>query len=1576
MASPGETVSAQAGAAADAGGRGGPGRGRRAAVAAAQGLGLALVFGLASAGGALLHLGLPLPRRFAAARVNAILEGTFRGKVRVDRVGALGVSWIEGVDAEVFDPEGQRVLDLHGVSARLGTLTLLRSLIGGDRLVVHLPELHVDWAHVLLEENAAGELGLVRAFESRAPATGQPPSAAGPEISIAEIHVNHTWAHGHTAAVPVIDVDLDDLSGAFTSTPESTAIDIHRLSLRGRGLPGMNPEGSLSASLSLPAQEESGRRASARYEGQVGEIPVIGTGALTGKQIDVVVDVLETMPGAIAALAPGRIQLGAPVSAHAEVHGELPVLTPELRARIGDGELHAGGAVTLPVGPRTELLGLVKASVKDLDVSLLQQGSPATRLTAELSAAVVSRPGGKVAGSFELVHEPGEVGGQVVPAAQIEGRLTERSVRGEGLISEPGAFTRVAFALAPEGGQGSEYRLDFNAETTIPSLGAIRRVGPIGRGRARVRVRGQVNLATKEVAATATGEVSGLDVSGVRLARGWLTGAVRGPAFAPRFVAGVEGAEMSAGGFRFSSVRASAAGSPRALDLSARWLGEGESPHVAARGHLETGTELAVSDALVRVEREDVATTATIRRVRVAGRAVEVTGLTLHDLGKPVVAAARIAPAGVTFSAQAPDVEMARVVKLLGRDEDVRGHLAFDVDAATRGTGVTGHVDVRVRDLAMQHLEGANVHVWTAMERNHLRAEVAATLGEAGRIDLSTPEVALGGPALLASSWRTATGTLMLDGVLDLEKALGWLPPDGRPVAAASGTVRLRGRASRSSPAADPGVELEASTSGLALTGKVAVSSPAGVGTTTPAPLPWRTTGLDGTLALRLLERSGETQVSASLHGRSGVLATMAARARLPLSAIAKSPEQALALVKDTPLLAKLEVPRRSLDRLPAVLGKVPVKGEVEVLARLGGTLRAPRLSLTARGTKLLARDAAACVMPLEIGAGVAYDGENARARLTASSQGREVLSAGATAKVSAARVVAGEDVAWEASGKLTLASFPLDTVGAFLRQPIGGTASGAVAVVDLHRAAALSANLDLHQLELDQTVFPSGEVHVELKDGALAARVRLDQADGHAEVSARGAMSWGAALRPSADLAKPLDIEVRAKSFRANAAMPFVTGIVSELDGRIDADAKVHVERGGKIGEMTGAMEIRDGVLEIPQIGERFHQLRGRIVMRPWGTLRFEDFHARAPTGSFSLSADAVLKGFAFRGGSARVHIPPGESIPITFEGVPLGRAHGDIEARARMSSDGRRLDVHIDIPVLRAELPQSTGHAVQPLEPDPTIRIGHVTGARFTPIALLPPREPRPPRALDIHVTVKLGSDVEIRRDTTLQVVLHGEPQLELDGETRVSGEIRLDRGKLELQGRQFIIDHGVLGLGGRDPPDPLIFATAYWDAPDGTRVFADFSGRVSSGSLTLRSEPPLGQDEILALVLFGSRDGTFGAERPSDGQSAAGAKAAGIVGGLLTQGLNKALSGITGAEITTRVDTSEASNPRPEVAIQLSRSISARLSYMPNAPGENPERTRLTLDWRFLRNWSLVAEVGEKGSTTVDVVWRLRY
>ena len=1553
----------------------GPGRARRAIFAVAKSVGVGVVFAAAAVGGVALHLNLAAPRRFLSTRVNGILESTFKGKVVIQRIGSLHLTRLDDVDAKVFDPEGHLVIDVHGLHARFGTVSLLRSLVSGETLTIHIPEISIDGAEVVFEDSATGELGLARAFESSTPSTGAP--SRGTEVTIDAIQIRQVWAHGHLAAVPMIDADLKDLAGSFVSTPKTTGIDVLHLFVRGRGLPGMNPEGEVVGSAEFPTDAKEGNRITGKYDGLLGAVPVRAEGSMLGKIVNGTVDIAETSPAAIAALSPGQIHLGAPLSAHAEVHGELPVLKPELRAKIGAGEITGSGTVTLPDETGVDLTASALLNVKDLDASLLDTRAPPSRLTAQVEASILSRPGGKITGTYRIENQVGEVAGQVVPALSARGDFTPRTVSGTAEIAEIGAPTTVRFTLAPRAGGASPNHLDFKANSTIANLNGVPRLGPIARGGASVAVEGGLDLDTMRITARATGDVRGLGTSGVDLSRGSLVASIEGPVAAPHFIAAVQGSGLRAGGYAFPSVSVNASGTPAQIDVKTRLVGDDKAPSITASARVFTAVGVVVRGADVTIEHGGVTSTATVAVVRVSGGTVDIGGVKVEGLGDPILASAQISGGTIAVKAKSPDIDLERVAKLLGREEDLHGHLSLDVDAVSSRRGLDGRVSADVSDLSSGGIKGGTVHLAISGKGLALQGDVDLALGDAGKLSLSATDLKLGGPLTTPASWKDATGSVALTGTLDLAKLFAQIPEDSRPLFEASGQVTIQGKASRPTVAAAPALELEASTAGLTLIGKQEITKNWD-GSEVLGKAPWRSEGTDGTFGIKLAGSSGLTEIAVKLHDKRGPLASLAASATLPLAAILRAPASFVALTQDTPIDARIVVPRRSLDALPPALGDLPLRGEVALDAEIKGTSRAPTVVLTVQGTNLRSRTAAACVPVVTVDARVALDSDKADVKVTVSRDRREVMITDAAVKMNLVEALSGAPLAWEASANVALAGFPLDTVSAFVEQPIAGELSGKIAIKDLHRAASLDADLDLRALSLDHALFPTGKIVVAMRDGSLTASVRLDQKDGYAETTAKGAMKWGAEIAPALDLARPIDVAIRAKNFRADAAMPFVRGTFTELDGRIDTDSKLHMEPGGKSGSLDGAIVIREGVFELPQVGERFHALQGRVIMKPWGTLRFEDFSAEGTTGKVTLSAEAVLKGLALETASAKVRIAQAESLPLVFEGVSLGKAYGSVDATLKMADDGKMLDVKVDVPSFHLELPESSGHSVQSLDPEKTVRIGVPVKHEFVALALVAPEKPRAPSDLVIRTAVKLGSDVQIRRDTTVDIHVQGEPQIEVGQQTRVTGQIRLGRGKLEIQGKQFIVDRGVVSFVGPDPADPQVVATAYWDAPGSIRVYVDFSGHVSSGKLSLRSEPGLTQDEILALILFGSPDGSFGAAPKSGQASSAGVKAAGFAGGVVTQGLNKAISDLTSADITTRVDTSEADNPRPELAVQISKKVSARLGYKLGvpAPGDNPDRTELTLDWRFVRNWSIQAVVGDQGSTALDVVWRLRY
>jgi translocation and assembly module TamB len=321
--------------------------------------------------------------------------------------------------------------------------------------------------------------------------------------------------------------------------------------------------------------------------------------------------------------------------------------------------------------------------------------------------------------------------------------------------------------------------------------------------------------------------------------------------------------------------------------------------------------------------------------------------------------------------------------------------------------------------------------------------------------------------------------------------------------------------------------------------------------------------------------------------------------------------------------------------------------------------------------------------------------------------------------------------------------------------------------------------------------------------------------------------------------------------------------------------------------------------------------------------------------------------------------------------------------------ASDG--LDVKVDVPTMRVQLPLASSHSVQALGSLTDVRVGIARGGgSFAPVVLdagdaevVTSSGPHSTTRVALH----LGSNVEVRRGSDLDVRMDGNMALTLAEDVTAKGQIRLTRGTLNVQGKTFTIDQNSTVTFVGDPTNPQVKLTASWLAPadapgaSGTTVLADFIGPLRTGKVTLRSEPPgLPQSEILSLLLYGTTDQQQGGA----GSAQVGA-ASGVAGGAASANVNRALGGVNqtldslglATEVSTKLDTSQPT-PRPEVEVQIARDLSLQLAWVLGVPppGTNPDTTLLTVAYSFMKNWRAETTFGNAGTTILDLVWQRRY
>jgi len=410
----------------------------------ARASGAAIVFVLAAVGGLLAHRNLPTVRRTILVRVNAALEKVLPGRIVIQKLDSLDLDRVSGVDATISDPTGVDVLQVHGLTARIDTLGLLRSLGSTGPLAIDLSEVVAQSADVSLEPAPEGPLRVVRACVPDKP-TAPSPAARQVRLEIPQARVDHVTVHGSPLPVLPLDVDVSSLDAMVRVAPGSLVLDLAHADVTARGLPsGTTTHGSVQGHLEQPAAHGGERSARVSWQGTVGAIPTTALFILDGSSVYAVVDAPSIQPADLTALWP-QSPLGEPGSAHVEAVGMLPTLIVSARVSAGSSTVEASGPVVLS---DTRLASLAFEATS-FDARVASPQAPETRLDAHgvvlLAATAAGAVGAVTATSVTGLRS-------VTCIRMVPGRRRARvasEIQGSASTLERAASRSAAKTLAP-----------------------------------------------------------------------------------------------------------------------------------------------------------------------------------------------------------------------------------------------------------------------------------------------------------------------------------------------------------------------------------------------------------------------------------------------------------------------------------------------------------------------------------------------------------------------------------------------------------------------------------------------------------------------------------------------------------------------------------------------------------------------------------------------------------------------------------------------------------------------------------------------------------------------------------------------------------------------------------------------------------------------------------------------------------------------------------------------------------------------------------------------------------------------
>ena len=504
--------------------------------------------------------------------------------------------------------------------------------------------------------------------------------------------------------------------------------------------------------------------------------------------------------------------------------------------------------------------------------------------------------------------------------------------------------------------------------------------------------------------------------------------------------------------------------------------------------------------------------------------------------------------------------------------------------------------------------------------------------------------------------------------------------------------------------------------------------------------------------------------------------------------------------------------------------------------------------------------------------------------------------------------------------------------LGPFLRQARPdvfqnvGLRLSAVATVDVPARDPRSAR---GLVRLEPVAIESGDEHWEARGPILIRRepgkLTLERAELVGRLGSATATGW-------VDDTGTIDGTLRGQV--PLALLPVLRREVREASGRVDLDVRV----GGTTAKpnLLGRGTIAGGVVAVRDLPFVIRDMEGKVVLSAT-RVRLEELRANVGSGTVRVAGDAVLDG-----GSVGPY-----QMTLTARGVGLAPVDGlDTVWNADLSVVGR--DARS---LVRGEAHLLRGSYSRDLSILPILMN---RGARGEPAEW--------GRDVALQIGVRLDDNLVVRSP---QAQVRAGGSLSLQGTVAhpvVLGTIETQDGRITFRRHRFTLENVVVRF---DDPRRI---NPYLDVRATTRirtydVTMSLSGRADDLRIRLSSEPPLPQEDLLALV-------TLGATRAELGTSG------GLVfAGEAAQMLSKELLG-SDTNIPTLDVLELGKNESGEDQFRVGKRLGERTLVTYSGSFAEGGKSKLRVEYQLLGPLLVAGEQDFSGGVGGDVILRLRF
>jgi autotransporter translocation and assembly factor TamB len=403
------------------------------------------------------------------------------------------------------------------------------------------------------------------------------------------------------------------------------------------------------------------------------------------------------------------------------------------------------------------------------------------------------------------------------------------------------------------------------------------------------------------------------------------------------------------------------------------------------------------------------------------------------------------------------------------------------------------------------------------------------------------------------------------------------------------------------------------------------------------------------------------------------------------------------------------------------------------------------------------------------------------------------------------------------------------------------------------------------------------------------------------------------------------------------------MTKDVTDVTGTLEAD--VHVGGSGRDPHLIGYVDIKNGAFGVPALGGSFTGLTTRIDLQP-DRMHVQQFQLLDHHGEkLTIAGDLAVHEREVGAVNVTIDSDNFEVIDNEFGDVQMQSALkitgelrrpkvvGDVRLDAARIEVGRILELFYD-PYNVTELPdvvsaERTAERSASAEEATKTALAKASQSAAAPAADTTPEPAVAPApgtlfdavALDVHVIVPdnlvlRGKDLRPSGPTgtalgTINITVGGDMHVRKEPGGRVTpvGTVNTVRGTYDFQGRRFdLVRGGTIRFIGTPTINPLLDVTATRTIPNtGVEARVNIKGTTAAPELTLSSNPPLDDSDILALIVFNRPVNELGTGERSSLAATAGGIATGFIASPLGESIAKALD-VDLFEITTSTESGD--------------------------------------------------------------------